>query len=213
MNWLKVADIGNSKIVKSMLIWMLITPIFAKLLESANTANITFLQLDKPIVLGLPFSWQVFFFCALSFTIANIIFSYKCPELIKKYKYFADFESRDNSLYLLINYLNQHITKEVVKDNALEIKVIVSKYTPSDDIAKEWASDDTSNVNWKKGIDSLKHSARDNTPDIFSSLRILVAKLYPNWSKACMFLYVLGFFGLTIVMVQNVIYVYNQLQF
>ncbi len=211
MNWLNIADIGNSKIVKSMLIWMLITPVFAKLLGSVSTASFTFLHLDNPIVLGLPFSWQVFFFCALSFTIANIIFSYKCPDLIKKYKYYSDFESRDNSLYLLINYLNIHITHEVVKHNFLEIGVIVSKYTPSTDIANEWTSDDTSNVNWKKGIDSLKHSDRDNLPDIFSSLRILLANFYSNWSKACMLFYGIGFIGICIVVVQNIIYVCNQI--
>jgi hypothetical protein len=213
MNWLKIADIGNSKIVRSMLIWMLITPIFAKLFGSVNTMNITFLQLDNPVVLSLPFSWQVFFFCALSFTIANILFSYKCPELIKKYKHYSDFENSDNSLYLLINYLNQHITAEVVKNNSLEIGVIVSKYTPSVDIANEWTSDDTSKVNWKKGIDSLKHSDQKNMPDIFSSLRILQSNFYPNWSKACMLFYGLGFIGVCIVVVQNIIYVCNQIQF
>jgi len=212
MSWLKVADIGNSKAVKSMLIWMLITPVFAKLLGSVNTVSITFIQLDNPISLGLPFSWKVFFFCALSFTIANIIFSYKCPELIKKYKYYTDFESRDNSLYLLINYLNEHITDEVVKNNFLEIGIIVSKYTPSESIVKEWTSNNISNVNWKKGIDSLKHSEKDNSPDIFSSLRILVSNFYPNWSKACIFFYGLGFVGLSIVVVQNIIYVCNQIQ-
>jgi len=213
MNWLQISDIGNSKIVKSMLIWIFVTPIFAKLLGSVKTANISFIQLDSPINLSLPFSWQVFFFCALSFSIANIIFSFKCPDLIKKYKYYSDFESRDNSLYLLINYFNQHVTAEVVKSNFLEIGVIVSKYTPSKDIVNEWTSDDTSNVNWKKGIDSLKHSERENISDIFSSLRILLSSFYPNWSKACAFFYGLGFLGILIVIVQNIIFVCNQIQF
>ena len=213
MSWLKIADIGNSKIVRSMLIWMLITPIFAKLFATVNTINVTFLQLDNPIVLGLPFSWQVFFFCALSFTAANAIYSYKCPELIKKYKYYSDFKDSQNSLYLLINYLNQHITAKVVKDNFVEIGVIVSKYAPSDEIVNEWTSDDTSNVNWKKGIDSLKHSERDNMPDLFSSLRILLSNFYSNWAKACMFFYGLGFLGMFFVVMQNILYVCNQIQF
>lgn len=213
MNWLQVSDVGNSKIVKSMMIWMLVTPIFAKALSSVNSINISFLETDNNILLNLPFSWQVFFFCALSFTIANLIYSFKCPPLIKKYKYFSDFESNDNSLYLLINYLNDEISENIVRQNFLEIGVIVAKYTPLIDIAKEWTSNDTSNVNWKKGIDSLKHSEVANMPDIFASLRVLLAKFYPNWVKACLFFYGLGFVGIGIVIVQNIIYVLRQVQF
>lgn len=196
-----------------MLIWMLITPVFAKALSSTNSVTVSFLQTDNDISLSLPFSWQVFFFCALSFTIANLIYFYKCPLLIKKYGYYSDFESRDNSLYLLISYMNQHMSPEIVKRNFLEIGVIVSKYTPSVDVAKEWTSDDTFNVNWRKGIDSLKHSNQVNKPDIFASLRVLLAKLYPNWVKICMFFYVAGFVGIGIVVIQNIIYVSRQIQF
>lgn len=213
MNWLQIADIGNSKIVKSMLIWMIVTPVFAKALSSVNSINISFLETDNNILLSLPFSWQVFFFCALSFTAANLIYAFKCPSLIKKYKHYSDFESNDNSLYLMVNYLNDHITEDMVKNNFLEIGVMVSKYTPSVDIANEWTSNNTSNVNWKKGIDSLKHSEAENKPDIFASIRVLLAKLYPNWAKACLFFYVIGFVGIGVVTIQNIIYVWQQIQF
>lgn len=140
-----------------------------------------------------------------------LIYSFKCPSLIKKYRYYSDFEGNDNSLYLLINYLNEHVSEEMVKQNFLEIGVIVTKYTPSNDVANEWTSDDTSNVNWKKCIDSLKHSAAANKPDIFASLRVLLSKLYPNWAKACLFFYGLGFIGISVVVIQNIIYVSRQI--
>ena len=212
MNWLQISNLGSNKVVRSMMIWMLVTPIFAKALRSVESINLSFLQTDQSISLSLPFSWQVFFFCALSFTVANIIYTLKCPALISKYKNYADFESKDNSLYLVISEFNQHVSFEMVKSNFLEVGVIVSKYTPSASIANEWTSDDTSNVNWKKGIDSLRHADVEHKPDIFSSLRILIAKLNPRWANACVFFYGVGFLGIGFVMLQNIIYVCEQFE-
>ena len=213
MNWLSISEIGNSRVVRSMLILMILTPFLAKSFCSVNSVDLTFFKTDQAIFLSLPFSWQVFFFCALSFTIANVIFLGKCPSLIKKYNNYADFEGKDNSLYLLVDHFNKHVTETMVGDNYLEIGVIVSKYSPSVGVTREWTSDDTSEVNWKKGIDSLKHAAVADKADLFASLRIVLSKLYPGWAKICLGFYALGFLGIAVVIFQNVIYVYDQLQF
>ncbi|EGR1505114.1 hypothetical protein ACV8VM_004632 [Vibrio parahaemolyticus] len=211
MNWLVLSEIKRSKVVSSMLIWMLITPILAKMLGSINAINLSFIETDGNFTLSLPFSWQVFFFCALFFTIANLIFSYKCPSLIGKYQNYAQFQERDDSLYLLIGELSSHFNERVVKENFLEIGVIVSKYTPSEVIVREWTSDDTSNVNWRKGVDSLSHAEAIYKPDIFSSTRTLVSKFYPFWIKLCLFFYTLGFIGLGWVTFENIMFVIHQL--
>ncbi|ELJ8483742.1 hypothetical protein RUK26_003377 [Vibrio cholerae] len=211
MNWLVLSEIKRSKIVSSMLVWMLITPILAKVLGSVNAINLSFIDTDGAFTLSLPFSWQVFFFCALFFTIANLIFSFKCPTLISKYQNYSQFQEQDDSLYLLIGQLNDHLNGPIVRDNFLEIGVIVSKYTPSKDIAREWTSDDTSMVNWRKGIDSLRHSEATYKPDVFSSTRTLLSKFYLNWVKVCLFFYSLGFIGLGWVTLENIIFVVKQL--
>ncbi|MEI8654300.1 hypothetical protein P4S57_17205 [Pseudoalteromonas sp. Hal273] len=213
MNWLQISNLGSNKVVKSMMIWMLVTPIVAKALSSVESINISFLQTDQSIALSLPFSWQVFFFCALSFTVANIIYTIKCPALISKYKNYADFESKDNSLYLVVSEFNQHVNPEMIRSNFLEIGVIVSKYSPAKDIALEWTSDDTSNVNWRKGIDSLRHAIVEDKPDIFASLRILLGKLNSRWAFTCVVFYVLGFIGMGFVMLQNIMFVCKQFKF
>ena len=212
MNWLKISALGNSKVVKSMMIWMFITPIFAKALYSVESVKLPFFETDQSITLSLPFSWQVFFFCALSFTLANIIFQLKCPSLISKFNNFTDFKSKEDSCYLMVNYFNEHISEKTVRENFVQIGAIVARYTPAKDIAEEWTSDDTSNVNWRKGIDSLKHSQLDNMPDLFSALRIELAKLYPNWTIFCGIFYLIGFIGISIVAIQNIIYVYAQMK-
>jgi len=211
MSWLTLSEIKNSKAVSSMLIWMLITPIFAKLLGSINSVSLSFIKTEGDFILSLPFSWQVFFFCALFFTIANLIFSYKCPALISRYHDYSAFESRDNSLFMLIGELGAHLNEKVIIKNSLEIGVIVSKYSPSDKIVGEWTSDDTSYLNWRKGVDSLRHAEAIYKPDIFASVRILLSKFYPVWIYLCAFFYVLGFIGLGWVIFENVQFVVGQL--
>ena len=211
MSWLKISELGNSKIVKSMMIWMFITPILAKALSSVESVNLPFFETDQSITLGLPFSWQVFFFCALSFTVANLIFQFKCPSLISKFNNFTDFKSKEDSCYLMVNYFNEHVSENMVRENFVQIGAIVARYTTSRTIAKEWTSDDTSNVNWRKGIDSLKHTQLDNMPDLFSALRIELAKLYPKWTFFCGIFYAIGFIGISIVAIQNIIYVCEQM--
>ena len=212
-NWFNVSELGKSQVVKSMAIWMIVTPFIAKALSSTNSFTLSFIKTDSPILLSLPFSWQVFFFSAVFFTIANIIYTWKCPPLIKKYKNYAEFKDTDNSMYMVINDLREHISDKVVYDNFLELGVIVSKYTPSEKVTLEWTSDDTSNVNWKKGIDSLSHAEKENHPDIFSSLRIFLSKLYPFWSTTCLTLYFFGFLCLGLVLVENIMYVIEHVKF
>ena len=212
MDWLKISEIGNSKLVKTMLIWLFLTPILAKSLAPINSIHFGFLEENKNINLSLPFSWEIFFFCALAFTIANIIYIYKCPILIRKYKNYSDFKEKDNSLYLMVSYFEEHSKKiKLINDLSYKTFVVVSTYSPSIDIVKEWTSDDTSNVNWNKGIDSLKHSKDDYKTDIFSSFRIILADISPFFSWLCFSLYTMGYLGIVWVIYENILFVYNQL--
>lgn len=207
MNWTQVSDIGNSKVVKSMMIWLIVTPILAKALDSVDSINFAFLQPDEAITISLPFSWQVFFFCALVFTIANLIYVCRCPLLIRKYTNYYRFKESDNSLYLLVNYFEQHITDKMLYDNFDELLNIVNKYSLEPGAAIGWNRDDESKNKWRKGVASLKYSDKTYNPDIFSALREMLAKLYPCSTMACVILYGIGFFGIGFVVIQNIIYV------
>jgi hypothetical protein len=213
MNWLQIADIGNSKIVKSMMIWMFVTPIFAKSLSSVNSVELSFFKTDQSLSLTLPFSWQIFFFCAVFFTVANIFYTLKCPSIVSKYKSFSDFKTKEDSRYLLVSHLVEHVSQKMIDKHCFELGSIVTKYTSDSSIRMEFTSDDTSNVNWERGIDSLKHTQQVHMPDVFSSSRILLAKINPVGVYFCVFFYALGFIGMSVVILQNIQYVYEQMKF
>lgn len=212
MDWLQISSIGNSKLVKSMMIWLFVTPVLAKALHPINSISFDFLMKGESLDISLPFSWEIFFLCALVFTIANIIYICKCPALIKNYKNYSDFETNDNSLFLLVSLFTDYKDK-IVSNDALNYKTfaMVAVYTPDIEIQSEFSSDDTSRANWNKGVDSLKHSKESYKPDIFSALRDISSGLHPNWAFICFLLYLVGFLALGWVMYENILYVYNQL--
>lgn len=92
--WTELAILGENRLVKSSYIWLIIVPITAKLIRElpyplyVNMGNENF-----QFKLSLPFSWQLFFFAALSFSIANVIFSFYRP-LFTKFKDYGDFKNQ-----------------------------------------------------------------------------------------------------------------------
>ena len=106
--------------------------------------------------------------------------SFKCPSLISKYRNYVDFEATENSLHKIISSFRDDATEKVIRENFHDIGVMVSKYSPDKNTVNEWTSDDTSRVNWRKGIDSLIHSDPKNKPDIFSSVREVLGNFIQN---------------------------------
>lgn len=94
MKWTSQRALANSKIVKASYIWLLLVPLLARTLNTLNeTVNFTIFGAQISLSTSLPFSWQLLFLAACSFSIANILFSIFCPELIKSYENFSEFES------------------------------------------------------------------------------------------------------------------------
>lgn len=103
ITWRTLKGIADSAAVKSSFIWLLVIPLLAKALEKIND-NMQFNFFGNEIVITttLPFSWQHLFWAACWFSVANIIYLLRCPELVKTYKTFTDFEA-DGKGQLQIN--------------------------------------------------------------------------------------------------------------
>lgn len=87
MKWSNQRAFATSKIVKTSFVWLIIAPITAKLFSSINEIlEVNFLDETIRVSTTLPFSWQILFFSASAFTIAGIIYSIFCPDIVKNYK-------------------------------------------------------------------------------------------------------------------------------
>ena len=90
--WSGLAVFGNNIIVKRMYIWLLVTPVAVKILHATNEWLVITSENSDFNAIVLPFSWYRFFFAALFFTIANIVFSARSPKIIKNYRNYGEFE-------------------------------------------------------------------------------------------------------------------------
>jgi len=82
-------------------------PIAAKVLNK-HPNEYSFGNGDNPIIitLGLPFSWEILYFMALSFGIATFIYSYKCPDLLKKFSSWDKFNEKGLGKKQLLVYFS-----------------------------------------------------------------------------------------------------------
>lgn len=93
MNWYSIKFLPDNKFVKFVAIWLIILPYIIKLLESFNIT-----PLDP---------WYSFFFAALSFTIANVIYLLSCPNIIKDHISFTGFIHDGKTKLHLLEYQAQ----------------------------------------------------------------------------------------------------------
>lgn len=94
INWRMLKAIADSSAVKNSFVWLIIVPLVAKALTGINDV-LTFDLFGNSVSINttLPFSWQHLFWAACWFTVANLIYISRCPEIVKSYKTFTDFEA------------------------------------------------------------------------------------------------------------------------
>ncbi|MEI8606658.1 hypothetical protein [Pseudoalteromonas sp. B160] len=105
-HWSVIRSMADIKLVKISYVWIIIVPILAKSLNKiTEVLPITIGQVTIELNLALPFSWQLFFFSALTFTLAQFLYAIFCPDIIKKYKNINEFQDDGKSVIQLGSYL------------------------------------------------------------------------------------------------------------
>ena len=107
ITWINLKKINSSKFINSMYIWIIIVPILAKIFSNLDKEVFNFLIFGEilPLQLKLPFSWALFYFSAIFFAIANLIFTIRCPLIIKENNSYNDFLTEGKKLLQLKPYI------------------------------------------------------------------------------------------------------------
>lgn len=71
-----------------------------------------------PIDFDLPFSWKILWFAALLFSVSNLIYSLRCPRIIKEFNSFPEFERTQRGL----TRLNQLFIDTGLKAGVINVK-------------------------------------------------------------------------------------------
>jgi hypothetical protein len=202
-DWVTLSAFSKSKIVKSMVYWLFVTPILAKALSSINHIDLKYLGFDGNINLTLPFSWTAFFFSALFFSFGNLLYSIKCPELIKDYKDFNNYASSQKSIHYLVESFKRDTERfKDFKPNS-DFYEIVIRYSPIAGLTNH----NVEEHKWTKLADSLKEANEKPLSDLYSGFKLVLKEYYPCWRKASTIIYLLGVAAFLLVVTENIFYV------
>jgi hypothetical protein len=177
-NWSQLNQIKDVKIISSMYIWIFIVPIAAKILSlTSDMATITVFDYTFDVNLGLPFSWRLFYFSALFFALATLIYQARCPKFIKDYSTFAAFDSEGKPEWHMRRY-------------AEDINIDY----------EEFKSDlETSMIEY----DGYKHEGKEYVQSVFWNLHWAADNERHKSFLACFTSYAIGFLLIMIVFFQN----------
>lgn len=82
-------NLGMSKVVNTSFIWLALIPFLARVLDSIKEVG--------GAKLALPFNFEAFYFAAVCFTIASMIFAIWCPDIVKLAPDFGTFVTKGHS--------------------------------------------------------------------------------------------------------------------
>lgn len=163
-----------------MYIWIFIVPISAKVLEKTHEiAEITIYSYTFEVTLSLPFSWKIFYFAALSFAIATIIYQTRCPRLIKEHPTFASYENEGKPEWLL-------------RDYATDIKVDYNEYRHNQ--VRNYEAHETS---------KFAENKKEGNQMLFWGLYSQAETERTKERHLCFVFYFVGFLLMSIVFIQN----------
>lgn len=136
-SWEVISNLGKSKTVKKSYFYFFLVPIVAKFLSKINSPVEVIIGEHKfTFLFELPFSWKLFFFSALCFSVGSLLYKIAAPKIIKKHKSLGDFLQEGKNFLHIINYMeNLGLTDNWVKE--LGIDTAELKRTGGESIAKQ----------------------------------------------------------------------------
>lgn len=169
-----------------MYIWVFIVPIAAKILSmTSDMATITIFEYTFDVNLALPFSWKMFYFSALFFALATLIYQIRCPRLVKEYPTYSDFDVEGKPEWHLRPY-------------AEDIGLSFDQY--KEDHEESMYENDGS-----------VSQGKDFTQSVFWHLHWKADKERKPMLYCCLAAYVAGFILISLVFFQNLVWVINNI--
>jgi len=215
--WSSLRSLGNNRIIKTSYLWLFIVPIVAKLIqEFPSQFKITD---DLILTLGLPFSWHMFYFAAVCFTFASILYSWKCPPLIRDYADWSEYKKKAGSIDLAQNTLVDHcMTYDYFHDRHRDkgdllsmVEYIITQYcSPGQHTNINDDSPPSYDVSVKDQTVDKAHNLRPLTPKepgFFWAVRENIEYIHPTIREIITILFSVGFILIGYLFFINIWYV------
>lgn len=91
--WDTIKGFGKAKTLKTSYIFLFLVPVLARAsINIPDSVTIPFWDKTLEIPLALPFSWIVLFVSACLASLGNVIYTVRCPKLVKQFTDYPSFE-------------------------------------------------------------------------------------------------------------------------
>lgn len=191
LTWNSLNRLGNSAVLRSSYFWIVFVPIVAKVMAPIDSfAQVEIFGYVWNLEIGLPFSWKLFFFAALAFSLASLIYSSYCPEIVRDYQSFNEFREQGKG--------SSQITRALAaaKPDSTTITSFLESYC--DDAETDLSSSDYLQR-------AVIHEGR--LADAFWFVQEYSDLSRPALRLSLWFLYSIGFALLLAVLLENIVYV------
>lgn len=104
--WDKIRSLGNTKALRTSFLFLFIVPLVARTLTDVPE------KLDVGpfiIPMELPFSWIVLYVCSIVVSIGNLTYIIRCPDFLKNYSNFVDFQASERNCSVFMAPLQQSL--------------------------------------------------------------------------------------------------------
>jgi len=212
--WSRLTEMGNSRVLRTSYIWFFAVPPLASLLSRIGPERqISLLGTVWTLSFNLPFSWKFFYFSAAAFTIATTLFNLRCPEIVRRYDSFAQFEAEGKGPRQVRDYFLDFLARRRFDQvSGALVTGYLTEFTHefSDESTDTRLSD--MEVQDKHQLLDLVIETRLKShlvSDAFWYVRNIANGANPISAIVCGLFFLLGFGLITVVLVQNFLYVWH----
>jgi hypothetical protein len=129
--WSFFSRVGNSKTLRELARWFVLVPVIAKLLATLTKEATQTKQLDFVYHLTMPFDWQLLYYSAFSFMLAELIYSLRSPSLFRDFPSYFNFSRSVQETRELIDYILE--VGKFGKSNRVEERAVIEILKLADD--------------------------------------------------------------------------------
>lgn len=212
--WSRLTEMGNSRILRTSFIWFLAVPPLANLFSRIGPElQISVLGTDWTLRFDLPFSWKVFYFAAAAFTVATTLFYFRCPEIIRRYDSFAQFDAEGKGSRQVRDYFLDFLARRRLDQvSGAVVTGYLTEFTHEySEPGMQGSLSDVEVEHRGHLIDLVIESHLDSAlvSDAFWYVRSIANRANPISAIVCGVFFLLGFGLIAVVLVQNFIYVWD----
>jgi hypothetical protein len=186
-------------------------PILVKVttkIESSGGVTVGGYRID--LNFDLPFSWELFFYGAVFASLANLIYLWKCPTIIKNFSSYSDFKEQGKEREQLRKEFEVLLLRHKDKIRASDLQRNVEEYLSSFCVTREseLSTEQIPENPWLAvRIVSAHEIKPDKVAEAFWFVRDFAETLNKGYRSLCFWCYVIALLLILFVSVQNIWFV------